>query len=101
MLCRPLPTKPNEVWVGDITYLPLENDKWLYLATWLDLGSHNIVGWHVDDHMEESLITTAFKRAMNKRRPIKGLILHSDGEGQYGTEGTVGWIYQKESLNKV
>ncbi len=42
-----LPTAPNQVIVGDITYLPNEEvgyDKWLYLATWLDLKSHRIVG---------------------------------------------------------
>ena len=50
-----LPTAPNQVVVGDITYLPNEElgyDKWLYLATWLDLKSRRIVGWNLDRHME-------------------------------------------------
>jgi hypothetical protein len=32
-----LPQKPNEVIVGDITYLPLQSDGFVYLATWQGL----------------------------------------------------------------
>ncbi len=77
-----LPSAPNQVIVGDITYLPNQEtgyDKWLYLATWLDLKSHRIVGWHIDRHMEESLVITALQKMISLREPEKGFILHSDG----------------------
>ena len=52
-----MPEQPDEVWVGD--FLP-----WLGImglrAVWMDLYSRRIVGWHLDYHMQESLITTAF-----------------------------------------
>jgi len=79
---------PNEVIVGDITYLPNErvgSDKWLYLAVWLDLFSRRIVGWKVDDNMEEQLVITAFGQVLRHRAVAPGLIVHSDGGGQYGS----------------
>lgn len=36
LLGQTLPTAPNLVWVSDITYLPLVNGEWAYLATWMD-----------------------------------------------------------------
>jgi len=85
LLDRAMPEQPDEVWVGDITYIPLAGGKWAYLAVWMDLFSRRIVGWHLDVHMQESLITTAFKKALYSRRPAKGLIVHSDRGGQYAS----------------
>lgn len=34
LLGRPAPTAPNQIWVGDIMYLPLVGGRWCYLATW-------------------------------------------------------------------
>ena len=82
-----LPTAPNQVIVGDITYLPTEegyNKKWLYLATWMDLYSRKIVGWCVDEYMDETLVIRAFKMFIQNRNPPKGLIVHSDGGTQSG-----------------
>lgn len=83
-----LPTAPNQVIAGDITYLPNKEagyEKWLYLATWLDLKSHRIVGWQVDRHMEEDLVIIALQKAIRARQPQKGFIVHSDGGSQYGS----------------
>ena len=74
----------NETWVGDITYLPLQEGDWAYLATWLDIYSHHIVGWEIKDHMGEDLVIEAFEKAVLKRQPPPGLIVHSDGGSQYG-----------------
>ena len=82
-----LPTAPNQVIVGDITYLPSAEygyNIWLYLAIWLDLFSRKIVGWSVDRHMETSLVIRAMSQVIRRRQPEKGFIVHSDGGGQYG-----------------
>lgn len=83
LLDEPLPTSPNCVWVGDITYLPLVNGEWGYLATWLDVFSRVMVGWQVEEHMEASLVVEALKKGLQWRCPAPGLIIHSDQGGQY------------------
>ena len=83
LLNRTMPQQPNEVWVGDITYIPLAGGKWCYMSAWMDLYSRRIIGWHLDDNMQETLITAAFKKALSKRKIQKGIIIHSDRGGQY------------------
>ena len=85
LLDRSLSGVVNQVWVGDITYLAQANGDWLYLSVWLDLCSRHVVGWQVEDHMEEDLVIASLKKALLKRRPEKGLIIHTDGGGQYGS----------------
>lgn len=72
----------NQVWVGDITFIPLQSG-WAYLAVWMDLYSRKVVGWALAEHMREELVTTALKRALASRYINQGLIVHSDRGGQY------------------
>lgn len=83
LLERPFPMAPNQVWVGDITYIALANGSFLYLAVWMDLYSRRIMGWQLDDNMKEELVIAAFKKAYQSRSPKPGLIVHSDRGGQY------------------
>lgn len=81
-----LPGAPFQVIVGDITYLPnkeLGFGKWLYLATWQDLYSRRIVGWQVERHMEESIVIGSLEKVIKTIQPSRGMIVHSDGGGQY------------------
>ena len=64
-------------------YIALANGRWSYLATWMDRWSRLIVGWFLDQTMEEELVLTAFRRAALGRQPEPGLIVHSDHGGQY------------------
>ena len=43
--------KPNQFWVGDITYIPTSKG-WLYLATVIDLYSRQVVGWSMSSRMQ-------------------------------------------------
>lgn len=79
-----LPTKPDRIWAGDITFIPTASG-WLYLAVVIDLCSRRIVGWAIGDHLRASLVTKAFQRAQKARRPLPGLIFHSDRGSQYGS----------------
>jgi len=80
-------TAPNKVWVGDITYVPTK-EGFLYLAIMLDLFSRMIVGWRLEDHMEESLVRGALEEALKKRGidSSSGLLTHTDQGSQYEAE---------------
>jgi transposase InsO family protein len=77
------PTGVNQIWVGDITYISLEDGTFCYLAILMDLFSRRIVGWHLADDMTESLVLRALRLAVKERQPQPGLIHHSDRGGQY------------------
>jgi transposase InsO family protein len=84
---REAPTKSNEVWVGDITYIPLlprhGRSRFGYLALLMDLWSRRIVGWEYATTMDEDLVLGALSRAIQARQPRPGLIHHTDRGGQY------------------
>lgn len=75
-------TQPDQKWVSDITYIDTA-EGWLYLAVIVDLFSRTIVGWAMADHMETSLIESAFKMAWNRRTVSIDLLHHSDQGSQY------------------
>lgn len=77
------PTRLNQIWVGDITYIPLEDGTFCYLAVLMDLFSRRIVGWHLADHMTESLVLRVLRSAVKERQPAPEMIHHSDRGGQY------------------
>jgi len=77
------PDGTNRLWVGDITYVPLEGGEFLYLAMLMDRFSRRIVGWDMQDHMRESLVLAALRAAIAVRQPRPGLIHHTDRGGQY------------------
>jgi len=80
---RPSPSRVNEVWVGDITYIPLRTGRFGYTAFLLDLYSRKIVGWSYRSLMNEELVIEAIQIAIPTRQPAAGLIHHSDRGGQY------------------
>ena len=84
ILNQPLPTRPNQVWAGDITFIPT-SQGWLYLAVVIDLCSRKIVGWSLAGHMRAQLVTDALEQALGSRAAAPGLIFHSDRGSQYGS----------------
>jgi transposase InsO family protein len=74
--------RPNERWVTDITYI-WTSSGWVYLAAILDLFSRAVVGWAVDTSLSTKLPLAALESAIQRRRPGKGLLHHSDQGCQY------------------
>lgn len=84
---QPLPSHPDEVWAGDITFIPSRNG-WLYLAVVIDLCSRRIVGWSLADHMRSELVIAALHQALQTRSGGRQTIFHSDRGSQYGSIAT-------------
>lgn len=101
LLDRASPSRPGEVLVGDITYIPLNNRSFLYLACWQDMFSRVIVGWELADHMRSILIENALKKAINRKALPKRLLVHSDGGGQYASEAFRNLLQQHEFLQSM
>ncbi|WP_443077973.1 transposase [Streptomyces sp. NBC_01450] len=78
---------PNQVWVGDITYLPIADGKLLYPATVIDVYSRRLRGWSMADHMRAEPVTDALKAAVRTRGGrVDDVIFHSDHGAQYGSK---------------
>jgi putative transposase len=75
-------SKPNAAWLSDITYIPTD-EGWLYLAGHKDIFNGEIVGYAMGARMTKSLVTQSLFRAVATKRPVKGLIHHSDRGSQY------------------
>ncbi|WP_103377153.1 IS3 family transposase [Streptomyces noursei] len=76
-------SKPNTKYVGDITYLPLDGGKFLYLATVIDLASRRLAGWAIADHMRTDLVTDTLAAAERTRGSLAGAAMHTDHGAQY------------------
>lgn len=75
-------TGPNQVWVTDITYIPT-TEGWLYLAGVKDIFTCEIVGYAMAEHMTQEMTGRALSQAAQQKKPMAGLIHHSDRGSQY------------------
>lgn len=73
-------SRPNELGVGDSTYIPT-GEGWLSLATLLDAYSRRIVGWAMAEHLRTELALDALTRALQRRRPLPGQLVHHTDRG--------------------
>lgn len=74
-------SRPNELWVADITYVPTDGG-YLYLSVVLDAFSRRVVGWAMASHLRTELVLEALDMAAQQRSPEE-TIHHSDQGCQY------------------
>jgi len=104
LLEAPDPTSINQLWVGDITYVPLVGGSFCYLALLMDRYSRYVVGWHLDDTMTDLLVLAALRIAIHNRQPPGGLIHHTDRGGQYASARYRGLLRRadfRQSMNRA
>jgi transposase InsO family protein len=87
------PLKAHELWVADITYIPLKN-RFAYLFLITDAYSRKIVGFHVSDDMKVSSATLALRKALAQKPPETIVIHHSDRGIQYCSTAYVQLLQQ-------
>ena len=73
-------TRPDQVWVADITYVRLR-EEFVYLAVLMDVFTRRVRGWELGRNLDQGLTLAALRRAMRGgRRPE---VHHSDQGVQY------------------
>ncbi len=72
-------TRPDQVWVSDITYIRLRYE-FVYLAVIMDVFTRCIRGWHLGRGLDQSLTLLALEQALAHHTPE---IHHSDQGVQY------------------
>lgn len=93
-----IPTRPNQLWVSDITYWRLK-DRFIYVSFITDAYSHKIVGYQLDETLEAASTLNALKMAIGEAaRPIEGLIHHSDRGVQYCSQHYVNLLQDNQIL---
>jgi putative transposase len=96
-------TRVNQVWVSDITYYRLY-ERFYYLTFIMDLYTRKVVGYNCSTTLRtEDTTIAALKTAFRNRTGInlKGLILHSDGGGQYYCKEFLSITYKKGIANSM
>ncbi len=96
--------RPNELYVGDITYLPCKGGKNMCLATVIDAYSRKLVGHALADHMRVSLVIEALPNARKARASLAGAIFHSDHGSVYTSQAFRGHCAQlgvRQSMGAV
>src|SRR5439155_426807 len=78
-------TRPNQIWVGDITYLPVVG-RWRFLAVVLDQCSRRLLAWTLGRTRDARLTRTVLDAAVRRRRPRAGLVFHSDRGSEYAAQ---------------
>lgn len=74
----------EQVWAADMTYVPTA-EGWLYVSTVMDVKSRKIIGLSMGERISQELASAALKDAVQRKRPAKGLIHHSDRGRQYAS----------------
>lgn len=94
-------TGVNQVWVSDITYYRI-GEQYYYITLIMDRFSRAIVGYSASGSLHTQVTTLpALTHAIQNRKPDKGLILHSDGGGQYYSNEFKALTSSTELLNSM
>lgn len=73
----------DQVWVSDITYVRLANDRFAYLFLITDAYSRKIVGWELSESLGLEGALKALRKSLRQCSYTGSLIHHSDRGFQY------------------
>jgi putative transposase len=85
-------THPDQVWVGDITYVRLRQD-FVYLAVLMDVFTRRIRGWPLQRSLVQGLTLTALRKALTTAVPE---IHHTDQGVQYAAHEYIALLEQHQ-----
>ena len=85
--------RPNQVWMTDITYIPLPRG-FVYLVAIIDVYSRYVVAWELSNSLDTDFCLAMLEKALQKNKPE---ILNSDQGCQFTSQA---WIeaVEKEGI---
>lgn len=101
-----IPGAVNQLWISDITYMPIRlgDNEYLfcYLSTIMDADSHELIGWSVGPTLEPAYTCQALKMALGcldgmSEEDMRKLIHHSDIGVLYASKAYIG-ILQRNCM---
>jgi transposase InsO family protein len=75
-------TRLNQIWVGDVTYLPV-GDRWWYLVVVLDQCSRRVLAWRLAATRDSRVTRAVLDAALRRRQPDAGWIFHTDRGSEF------------------
>ena len=84
----------NEVWVGDITFVRV-NNAWNYLSVVMDLYTRKIIGWTFATKRGAALVSESLIMAAEGNEDTSGTIFHSDQGSDYASKYFVKELKQR------
>lgn len=78
------PNAANQLWTGDISNIETDEGV-MYLSVVLEMWSRAVIGWDIQSSMNENLVIRSLEKAIRNRKPMKGLIVHTDRGSQYAS----------------
>lgn len=91
-------SRPNEVWVSDITYFFFHNQP-IYTCVIIDLFARKVIAYKISKHNSTQLTTSTLKLAIENRHPTKSLLFHS-GQGSNYTSGQFRKLLKSYSIQQ-
>jgi putative transposase len=76
------PIRPNLTYVGDFTYIKFKS-KYIYLATFMDLFTRQIVGWSISNKHNKNLVLNALLSALENNNYQLPKTVHTDQGSEY------------------
>lgn len=75
-------SRPNEVWVSDVTYFSVFG-RMYYICVVLDLYARKVIAYKISRHNSTQLTKATVKAAYETRKPTESLLFHSDQGSNY------------------
>jgi putative transposase len=76
---------PDQLWVADLTYVAIATG-FVYVAVVLDAWSRRVVGYAIGRSLDARHAVAALERAVTRRRPLPGCVVHTDRGSLYASE---------------
>lgn len=86
--------QPDVIWAGDFTETWFKN-RWVYLATVIDLYTREVIAWQIGFHHTTQLILDVFEEASHKRLYMP-MYFHSDQGSEYTSRACIAWLVKRD-----